>query len=132
MLRGLKETAKEDAGSTRGDGVPAQELSMIQRPHLDRQGTAASGLIPLFHAALEFRSESPADAVVPPDEREGVYLGSGDGVCDGLGAISTLAIDPSGMYPPAASGTGIRSSPSISVRSRSGRRTTMSKRRSPW
>jgi hypothetical protein len=40
-------------------------------------------LVHLFDAAVCFTSELPADAVVPPDEREGEYLGSGDGVATG-------------------------------------------------
>jgi hypothetical protein len=36
-----------------------------------------------FDAAVRFTSELPGDAVVPPDEREGEYLGSGDGVATG-------------------------------------------------
>jgi hypothetical protein len=43
----------------------------------------AGALVHLFDAAVRFTSESPDDAVVPPDEREGVYLGSGDGVATG-------------------------------------------------
>jgi hypothetical protein len=40
-------------------------------------------LVHLFDAAVRFTSESPDDAVVPPDGREGVYLGSGEGVAIG-------------------------------------------------
>ena len=43
----------------------------------------AGALVHLFDAAVRFTSESPDDAVVPPDGREGVYLGSGDGVATG-------------------------------------------------
>lgn len=42
-------------------------------PHLDH----------LFSAVLQFRSESPADAVVPAEGRQGAYLGSGDGTVTG-------------------------------------------------
>ncbi len=41
-------------------------------------------LEPLFRAELRYTSESPADAVIPPEGREGVYIGSGDGTVDGL------------------------------------------------
>ena len=37
----------------------------------------------LFDATVRFTSESPADAVVSPDGREGDYLGSGEGVVVG-------------------------------------------------
>jgi len=40
-------------------------------------------LVHLFDAAVRFTSESPEDALVPPEGREGVYLGSGDGVATG-------------------------------------------------
>ena len=44
---------------------------------------AAQSLRHLFDAALQFTSDSLNDAVVPPDGREGVYLGSGDGTVTG-------------------------------------------------
>ena len=44
---------------------------------------AVQGLDHLFDAALQFRSDSLNDAVVPPDGREGVYIGSGDGTVTG-------------------------------------------------
>jgi hypothetical protein len=37
----------------------------------------------LFDATLRYTSESPADAVIPPEGREGVYVGSGDGTVTG-------------------------------------------------
>ena len=37
----------------------------------------------LFTAVLEFTSDSPADAVVPSDGRDGAYIGSGTGTVDG-------------------------------------------------
>jgi hypothetical protein len=37
------------------------------------------GLEPLFEAELRYRSDSLADAVIPPEGREGAYIGSGDG-----------------------------------------------------
>ena len=40
-------------------------------------------LVHLFDAAVRFTSESLDDAVVTPDEREGEYRGSGDGVATG-------------------------------------------------
>ena len=40
-------------------------------------------LVHLFDATLQFTSQAPADAVVPPDGREGMYLGSGDGIASG-------------------------------------------------
>lgn len=41
--------------------------------------TSTTSLVRLFDAALQFTSESPADAVVPATGREGEYLGSGTG-----------------------------------------------------
>lgn len=41
-------------------------------------------LEPLFDAELRYTSDSPADAVVPPEGREGVYIGSGDGLVNGV------------------------------------------------
>jgi Protein of unknown function (DUF3237) len=40
-------------------------------------------LEPLFRAELRYTSESPTDAVIPPEGREGVYIGSGDGSVNG-------------------------------------------------
>lgn len=37
----------------------------------------------LFSAVLQFTSESTADAVIPADDREGEYLGSGNGTVTG-------------------------------------------------
>jgi hypothetical protein len=37
----------------------------------------------LFKADLQYRSESPADAVVASERREGAYIGSGDGTATG-------------------------------------------------
>src|SRR2546422_4770677 len=45
--------------------------------------SASGGLVLLLDAAVQFTSESPADAVVSPDGREGVHLGSGDGIATG-------------------------------------------------
>ncbi len=50
---------------------------MIQR--LRDDASTDVPLVPLFDATAQFVSESPEDAVVPPEGREGVYLGSGDG-----------------------------------------------------
>lgn len=41
------------------------------------------GLVHLFDATVQFTSEAPADAIVSPEGREGVYLGSGDGIATG-------------------------------------------------
>ena len=40
-------------------------------------------LEPLFEAELRYKSESAADAVIPPEGREGAYIGSGDGSVSG-------------------------------------------------
>jgi hypothetical protein len=45
--------------------------------------SVTGALVHLFDATVQFTSESPADAVVSPDGREGLYLGSGDGVATG-------------------------------------------------
>ena len=47
----------------------------------DESGAGALGQ--LFDAAVQFTSESPADAVVSAEGREGIYLGSGDGIATG-------------------------------------------------
>lgn len=56
-------------------GKAAHERSSASRPLLT--------LEPLFEAELRYTSESPADAVIPPEGREGVYIGSGDGTVTG-------------------------------------------------
>jgi hypothetical protein len=59
-------------------------------------------LVSLFTATLQFTSESPADAVVPPDGREGLYLGSGNGVVSGervRGALSWSFYSGNCLYP---------------------------------
>jgi len=40
-------------------------------------------LAPLFRAVLQYRSQAQQDAVIPPDAREGEYIGSGDGTATG-------------------------------------------------
>src|SRR5260370_12890936 len=48
--------------------------------------TSSSGespLEPLFRADLQYRSESQSDAVMVAEGREGVYIGSGDGMVTG-------------------------------------------------
>lgn len=42
-----------------------------------------SRLSRLFTAMLEFTSDSPVDAVVPSDGRDGAYIGSGTGSISG-------------------------------------------------
>jgi hypothetical protein len=37
----------------------------------------------LFSARLEFTSDSPSDAIVPPEDRDGVFIGSGHGTVTG-------------------------------------------------
>ena len=44
----------------------------------------------LFTATTQFTSEAVADAVVPPEGREGAYLGSGDGIVTGERLRGTL------------------------------------------
>jgi len=59
-------------------------------------------LVSLFTATLQFTSESPADAIVPPDGREGLYLGSGNGVVSGervRGALSWSFYSGNCLYP---------------------------------
>ena len=46
----------------------------------------------LFTATTQFTSELVADAVVPPEGREGVYLGSGDGIATGGRLRGTLRL----------------------------------------
>ncbi len=40
---------------------------------------AARELVSLFEAQLHYTSHSPDDAIVPPDDRDGDYIGSGTG-----------------------------------------------------
>lgn len=54
----------------------------------ENQGTASEtapslSLEPLFEAKLWYTSESPEDAVIPPEGREGAYIGSGEGTVSG-------------------------------------------------
>jgi len=44
----------------------------------------------LFKADLQYRSESPSDAIVGSEGREGVYIGSGDGTVVGDRLRGTL------------------------------------------
>ncbi len=63
--------------------------------------TVAEELEELFTAELQFRSESPSDAVVAPEGREGVYLGSGDGAVTGRirGTMSWSFYSGNCLYP---------------------------------
>jgi len=49
----------------------------------DESASTGDPLVHLFDAAVQFTSESPADAVVSPEGREGVYLGDGGGIASG-------------------------------------------------
>jgi copper chaperone len=44
---------------------------------------SVSGLEPLFTAVLNYRSDSPESSVIPNEEREGAFIGSGDGAATG-------------------------------------------------
>jgi len=44
---------------------------------------SVSGLEPLFTAVLQYRSDSPDSSVIPNQEREGAFIGSGDGAAIG-------------------------------------------------
>jgi hypothetical protein len=50
----------------------------------------AIGLEPLFQAELRYTSESEDDAVIPAEGREGVYIGSGDGIIRGNALKGTI------------------------------------------
>ena len=58
-------------------------MSTSSRTVEAKHGDVSFGLEPLFEAELRYTSESPADAVIPPEGREGDYLGSGDGTISG-------------------------------------------------
>jgi hypothetical protein len=47
-------------------------------------------LVPLFRAVLQYRSESPQDAGIPAEGREGEYIGTGDGMATGGRIDGTL------------------------------------------
>ncbi len=56
----------------------------------------------LFNATIQFRSYSLNDAVVPPDRREGTYIGSGDGTVTGpvlQGSIQWSMYSGNCLYP---------------------------------
>src|SRR5207244_10887712 len=50
----------------------------------------SEGLEPFFDAELRYTSESKADAVIPAEGREGVYLGSGTGTVSGATLQGTI------------------------------------------
>jgi hypothetical protein len=52
---------------------------------------ASAPLTPLFSAILEFTSDSPVDAVVPPEGRDGAFIGSGRGRVAGDRVRGTLS-----------------------------------------
>lgn len=51
----------------------------------------ASRLTPLFTAVLDFTSDSPADAIVSSEGRDGGYIGSGTGSVDGAQVRGTMS-----------------------------------------
>ncbi len=53
--------------------------------------TASKPLTSLFRAVLQFTSDSPADAVVSADDRDGAYIGSGDGTVTGERVSGTMS-----------------------------------------
>ena len=55
------------------------------------RASEAAHLMWLFSAVLEFKSDSPADAVVAADGRDGEYVGSGDGTVVGDRLHGTLS-----------------------------------------
>jgi len=57
----------------------------MNTPSKDPVITVAVGkrLVPLFRAALQYRSQAQQDAVVPAEAREGEYIGGGDGTVTG-------------------------------------------------
>jgi hypothetical protein len=68
----------------------------------ERSALAFGELKPLFDAVLQFTSDSPADAVVEADARDGVYIGSGNGTVTGERVRGTMAWSLNGgdcLYP---------------------------------
>lgn len=60
------------------------------------------GLEPLFTATLQYRSDSPDGAVISNEEREGAFIGSGDGAAIGeriSGAIRWSLWSGNCLYP---------------------------------
>ena len=55
------------------------------KPTMNAIPTTAEGrrLAPLFSAVLQYRSQDQKDIVVPQEDREGEYIGSGDGSATG-------------------------------------------------
>ncbi len=69
-----------------------------------------SGLEALFKADLEYRSDSQSDAVVTAEEREGVYIGSGDGTVIGdrvRGTVHWSLWSGNCLYPVVRSGQSV-------------------------
>jgi hypothetical protein len=69
-----------------------------------------SGLEGLFKADLEYRSDSQSDAVVTAEEREGVYIGSGDGTVIGdrvRGTVHWSLWSGNCLYPVVRSGQSV-------------------------
>lgn len=75
----------------------------MNQPTKDSKSPATDGgLELLLKAVLQFTSEAAEDAIVPPEDREGVYLGSGDGTATGerlRGTIRWSAWAGNCLYP---------------------------------
>jgi hypothetical protein len=75
--------------------------------------TSSSGdnrLEMLFNSDLQYRSESPSDAIVGSEGREGVYIGSGDGTVVGdrlRGALRWSLWSGNCLYPLVRSGQSV-------------------------
>lgn len=54
-------------------------------------GLASEHLVRLFKVLLEFTSDSPSDAVVPVEGRDGAYIGSGHGTVTGDRVKGTMS-----------------------------------------
>lgn len=68
---------------------------------------ASRNLTHLCEVVLQFRSDSPADAVIAAEDREGAYIGSGDGTVEGerlRGGISWSLFAGECLYPLIRSG----------------------------
>src|SRR2546421_3918220 len=63
--------------------------SMNPSPHAPA-GTSDGKLESLFTAVLQYRSDSPASAVAPAGDREGAFIGSGDGTATGARLRGTV------------------------------------------
>lgn len=93
--------------SSRRVAKAALWLATILAILLEERMADTAPLMLLFGAVLEFKSDSPTDAVIAPDGRDGAYIGSGDGTVAGdrlTGTMSWSLYAGNCLYPLVRSG----------------------------